>query len=435
MRDRPVVALVVAAIAAAVFVLARRHQPVSVAPPVDEASAPVASGNALARPPEAVAELGVLTEATESDLESFHDPKQVVALLDERECGEALPAVRAFASRSLVLDVMPSAFWPMPSFEDLPDVTRALTEEERSKLGRPLRLVSVRASGSAAPDQLPARTAYAAAIAIARATGGLVYDRVDDRIESAETFATHAIVAPLGASVFRLDRIEIRYMARADGNVRLITSGLLRFGAPDVDVASVEPHVAAPLADLVAGVARALVDGARTSPIDLDVDGAKLRVDLADVHPESGDPNTTMVRIVSEGETTPAAYARLAAKIPSDAGDESTPSDDELDASRIRTQLHLHSVLDRFAADRDAGARLYLQLPFAYVTDAGEAGEEWMWVDVERWDDSSIDGKLVDDPDNTMSLHRGDAVHRLRAEATAYELTTSDGGVDDGRSR
>jgi hypothetical protein len=434
MRDRPVVALVVAAIAAAVFVLARRHQPV-IPSPFDDGGAPLASGSAITRPPEAVAELGVLTEAAEGDLAPFRDPKQVASMLDERECGGALSAVRAFASRSLVLDVMPSTFWPMPSFEDLPDVTRTLTDGERAKLGRPLRLVSVRTSGPAAPDQLPARTAYAAAIAIARATGGLVYDRVDDRIESAETFATHAIVAPMGASVFRLDRIEIRYMARADGNVRLITSGLLRFGAPDVDVASVEPRFAAPLADLVAEVARSLVDGAHTSPIDVALDGAKLRVDLADVHPESGDPNTTMVRVVSEGETTPAAYARLAATIPIDAGDTTTPSDDELDASRIRTQSHLHSVLDRFAADRDAGARLYLQLPFDYVTDAGEAGEEWMWVDVERWDETSIDGKLVDDPDNTMPLHRGDAVHRLRAEATAYELTSSDGGVDDGRAR
>jgi Uncharacterized protein conserved in bacteria (DUF2314) len=433
MRDRPVVALVVAAIAAALVVLARRHAPIPVAPPADEAS--TASGNVIARPPEAVAELGVLTEAAESDLDPLRDPKQVASLLDERECGDALGAVRAFASRALVLDVMPSTFWPMPSFEDLADVTSTLTDDERAKLNRPLRLVSVRVSGPGAPDQLPARTAFAAAIAIARVSGGLVYDRVDDRIESAETFAMHAIVAPLGASAFRSDRIEIRYMARADGNVRLITSGLLRFGAPDVDVAAVEPHFAAPLADVVTGVARALVDGARTSPIDLDVDGAKLRVELADVHPESGDPNTTMVRIASEGETTPAAYARLAAKIPSDAGEAPTPSDDELDASRVRTQRQLGGVLERFTAYRDAGALLYVQLPFEYVSDAGEAGEEWMWVEVERWDDVSLDGKLVDAPDYVTSLHRGDLVHRPRKEATAYQLTTADGGVDDGRSR
>lgn len=433
MRDRPAVALVVAAIAAALFVLARRHAPPPAATPREQSR--VESGEAIARPPEAVAELGVLTEATESDLAPLRDAKQVASLLDARECGDALSAVRAFAARSLVLDVMPSTFWPMPSFEDLADVTSTLTDDERAKLGRPLRLVSIRASGPGAPDQLPARTAYAAAIAIARASGGLVYDRVDDRIESAETFAAHAITAPLGASAFRSDRIEVRYMARADGNVRLITSGLLRFGAPDVDVASVEPRFAAPLADLVEAVARALADGARTTPVDVSVDGARLRVDLSEVHPESGDPNTTMVRVVSEGETTPAAYARLAAKIPSDAGEVPTPTDDELDASRIRTQEKLASVLGRFAADRDAGALLYVQLPFAYETDAGEAGEEWMWVDVERWDETSLDGKLVDAPENPMPLHRGDRVHRPRSEATAYELTASDGGVDDGRAR
>jgi hypothetical protein len=431
-KDRPVVALAVAAIAAAIFMLMRRHAAVVV--PTD-AGAEVVSGTPIAGPPEAVAELGVLTEAAESDLAPLRDVKQVASLLDERSCGDALAAVRAFATKSLVLDVMPSTFWPMPSFEDLPDVTRSLTDDERAKLNRPLRLVSIRTSGAGAPDQLPARTAYAAAIAIARATGGLVYDRVDDRIESAETFATHAIVSRLGASVFRDDRIEIRYMARADGNVRLITSGLLRFGAPDVDVASVEPRFAAPLGDLVTAVAKALVDGARTSPLDLDIDGAHLRVDVAAVHPESGDPNGTMVRIVSEGETTPAAYARLSAKIPGDAGDAPTPTDDELDASRVRTQRRLAGVLAHFAAERDAGALLYVQVPFAYDTDAGEAGEEWMWVDVQRWDDAFLDGKLLDEPENPIPLHRGDLVHRPRVDATAYELTRSDGGVDDGRGR
>jgi len=92
-------------------------------------------------------------------------------------------------------------------------------------------------------------------------------------------------------------------------------------------------------------------------------------------------------------------------------------------------------VLDRFAAERDAGALLYVQLPFPYLTDAGEAGEEWMWVDLEGWDDTSLDGKLLDAPDNPMTLRRGDRVHRPRADATAYELTASDGGVDDGRPR
>ena len=64
MRDRPAVALVVAAIAAALFVLARRHSPPPAATPREPSR--VESGEAIARPPEAVAELGVLTEATEA---------------------------------------------------------------------------------------------------------------------------------------------------------------------------------------------------------------------------------------------------------------------------------------------------------------------------------------------------------------------------------
>src|ERR1019366_2198835 len=85
------------------------------------------------------------------------------------------------------------------------------------------------------PHQIAVRASCAAAAAIATKIDGVVYDQLLDRIETAQAFAARAVTAPLAASAFRKDGIEVLSEPRSEGIVRILTAGLARWGGPDVE--------------------------------------------------------------------------------------------------------------------------------------------------------------------------------------------------------
>jgi uncharacterized protein YegJ (DUF2314 family) len=283
--------------------------------------------------------------------------------------------------------------------------------------------------GAVFSKNVVARTAFAVASAIAEATGDLVYDQLCDRIERPGDFAARAIVSPLSSTAFRADRIDVRYAPRDDGTVRLLTAGMLRFGAPDVEASSIRVDSARRLADVLLASAAAIADGASSSPLSLsiaDVERARsgnaepalvespTHVKMENVHPESGDPNDVMARIVPEGGTTPDGYAALATAFFGEPTPE-TPNEEEMRAHAERARAKLPELLARLSTERDAGARLFVQLPFPI---AGDAGTEWMWVEVSRFDDRTVTGALADDPLGAVGLRRGSTVTRPRSEVS-----------------
>ena len=421
--------------------------------PVDQAPSPIK------RPPRASAEFGILTDRPMSELEALTDPKSAALLLKSNDCGDAATcdAVRTFllGEERVQIVIVAGKNWNRPAPSDMDRIAPTLTEKEReAALAAPF-VVRVQVTGVALPDQLPARGGFALAAAIAEKLHGFVHDQVTDRLERAQTFAARAITAPLGASAFRKDRIDYQYESNDAGGVRLITAGLTRFGAPDLEIDGAPHSVAAQLADVLGALAEALVNGVTTTPVSItpgdvararganagelaaDTPPVPVPIGLADVIPHSGDPNDFMARVVPPEGASPEGYEDLAGIF--FGGESEGPPGDDLRAAHEKTQRVLPDLLSRFKASRAEGAALYVEVPFALPgTDAGvdplvnEKSFDFLLLEVTQWDDRTITGTLVDDSAPVLGLKKGATVTRKRNELTDYEFKLADGGMEIG---
>jgi hypothetical protein len=393
----------------------------------------------LRRPPNATTELGVLTDRAESDLRALIERDTLVSHVTPDLCGDAAAcdAVRAALrdEHTTRLDVSATADWEPIRF-DVDAATRELSAPLRASIPKRARTVVVHVATAPSKNAVDVRAGFAAAAAVALQIDGLVYDQVLARIESARDFAKHAVTEHLGDSTFRKDRIELYFVPKAEGVLRVLTAGLLRWGAPDVDAIGVPTAASDRLTDVVLGVAAAVADGMRSGPVTLTREDlarargeaypegeglppiAPVTIDLATVHPETGDPNDFYARIEPSGGEGPVGYLELAERFFGPVL--GTSMDDDAAASqRDKAQRELPGAIARWEHQRAHGAKLLVQLPFAIP---GDAGSEWMWVDVERVDARNVTGKLADDPLGATGVSRGDEVTRPRTEVVDLDV-------------
>ncbi len=398
----------------------------------------------LRRPPSAVTELGILTDRPEAELAALLDRTTLGAQLTPGQCGDesACAAVRAALQdeHTTSLQVVASDSWNLASV-DVDATAPTLPARVRATVTKRARVVVVRVAAAPSPKAIALRAGFAAAAAIAGKTDGLVWDQLLGRIETARDFETRAVTAPLDAPTFRKDRIEVLYEPKGTGIVRVLTSGLSRWGGPDVEAAAVPVAAVDRLADVVLGVAEAIANGAATGPVTLSRDDlARVRgepypadptlppstpiaIALASVHPEGGDPNDFMARIEPPGGEGPLSYLDLSEAFfgPSLAA---SPGEASLRASREKAQRALPAALARWSASR--GGSLLVRLPFAIAgdcdagADAG-CGTESMWIDVTGYDARTVKGKLVDDPLGATQFQRGDEIVRARGDVEEIE--------------
>jgi len=69
---------------------------------------------------------------------------------------------------------------------------------------------------------------------------------------------------------------------------------------------------------------------------------------------------------------------------------------------------------------------IQLKLPFATADD----GTEWMWVEVLRWNDDTIEGLLSNEPFNVPDLHAGQRVTGSMDDVFDYIYRRGDGKVE-----
>jgi hypothetical protein len=282
------------------------------------------------------------------------------------------------------------------------------------------RVVLVHVATPATTRALALRTALAATAAIATKVDGVVWDQLLARFERPRDFASHAVTTPLDAPTFRRDRVELLYEPQDEGVVRILTAGLSRWGAPDVEAAGAPTAATESVAKIVADVAEAIANGAERSPIAL---GADHEVDVVSVHPHDGDPNDFMARIEPAAGDGPIGYLDLAERIYGP-GLAAVPDASALKAQRSATPAKLATALARLEAVRARGGELLVRLPFAIP---GDAGVESMWIAVTGYDSRTVTGKLVDDPLGATDVARGDAVTRPRTDVEDVELRGAGG--------
>jgi hypothetical protein len=411
----------------------------STASAVDPPDAPSHARLSVRRPPASVAELGVLTDRTEESLASVIDRASLAQHVTADLCGDpaSCDAVRGTLNdgSQTTVQVLDASTWSLDQ-ADVDGGARGLSAAERARVRKLSRVVIVHVTTPTGPGALALRAAIAATAVVAREVSGVVWDQLLARFESGRVFASHAVTDPLGSSAFRRDRVEVLYEPKGAGLVRVLTAGLSRWGAPDVEAAAVPEPVSARMAEVLLAVAEALADGVTTQPLmlsrsdlarargeayapDVDLPAAiPVEVGVATTHPENGDPNDFMAHVVPPAGGGPMGYLDLAERFfgPVLA---TSPGEEVLRTRRERAQAALEAALERWQARKESGARVMVLLPFPIP---GDAGVESMWLEVTKADGRTVTGRLIDDPLGATDMKRGDEVTRPRAQVEDLEL-------------
>jgi hypothetical protein len=418
---------------------------------------PAPARRRIARPPDAFAELGVLTDKPRAEIERWTAPSEVAKVLGPAHCGDACARVRevlADAKRT-TLEVVSSGDWVLPPEDTLAFATPSLTDAERATVHRRPWVVAVRVRGAATPDHEVARTGFAATAAIAQQLGALVYDEEVRRIETAAQFTARAITAPLGAPAFRVDHVALQLYTQDDGSARLLTLGMRRFGAPDLELRGASMHAARRLAALVNALAARVAAGESDLPFPVAPQalgrapgasadaGATARVDVIVPPHTAGDPDNEIASLVPEarGPDLRRSFDALAETLYG-------PLDRVVDEARDprlaeiarRARAKLPQVLARWKRDEKLGTQLLVKLPFPYEAPEGTAARdagpplEWMWIRVTSFDESSVAGQLANAPAYATGLAMGSSVRGKRADVADWLVKLPDGGVEGGES-
>ncbi len=404
------------------------------AAPSSTASAATGS-HPITRPPDATAEFGVLTDRSKEQLANIIAPNTLGALLEPRHCGpkSACDAVRALVADRERVDVSLAAAddWGVPDQASLEFVAKSLSPQDRATVHKRQRVVVVRAHGKATPEHLVARAGFALTAAIAERVKGLVYDETVRRIETADQFASHSITTPLGDSVFREDRVVIQLYEQENGTSRLLSLGMRRFGAPDLEIRGAQPGTSRSLGNAMNAVAARLTSGAGEAPLIV-APGKSATIDLVVPPHQEGDPDNTVVRIVPPGGANVKGYDDLAMSLFGTAEHLVEQTDDAaLVAAKDRAARAFPRIVSQWNKWPQPRPSLLVKLPFSI---AGDAGIEWMWVDVKSVDDATITGALANSPAYITDLKGGSTVRGRRKDVYDYLLKLPDGGTEGGET-
>ena len=393
----------------------------------------------ISRQVDAVVELGVLVDKS-AKVFTVDDAR---ALIVAKYCGDAATcdAVRAFLAEPTRVEIstVNVADWGLPPRSTLDTLAPGLSPRQRDDVYKRPTIIVVTTRGPAGKMCLPARAGFALTAAIAEKTRGLVYDDVVHRIETAEAFAGHAITSKLGEPVLRQEHFRIQAYQQDDGTARLLTLGLRRFGAPDLDVTGASITATKAFGILLNAVAARVVEGAEEVPLTIVLgSGKSATIDLQKPAPREGDPNNVLLQIVPAGGASTKGYDDLMAMLFA-SGDAGAPpltvehaNDPRLALASERAARSFPAALTKWRKNAGSGAKLLVRLPFAIPGTDG--GTEWMWVDVKSAEDTTIHGVLSNSPVYVHALSDGSTVSGKRSDIADWLMQSADGGTEGGET-
>lgn len=410
----------------------------------------------LERPPNASAELAVLTDKPADVVRAVATVSEIGKRLDVRHCGGACEAVKSFMTDedAFEIDILKTEDLLLPPRDTLDTVAPGLTPRERDGVEARGTAVMIRTQGAITPEQMPARAVFAAAAVLAEALDGFVYDEVARRIETAHDVVEHTVVAKLGEPAFARKHIVIQLYRQEDGTARLLTLGMARFGSPDLSIRGANMSSGPLLAEVINAAASQLAHGKNEATITVTLDeiarvvGKKPSelnptptsarpVVLDIVTPEriEGDPVNTMAELVPKDGATREAWDAVIVSLFGVAPSVSASVDDEeLAAIAKKAQRDLPAAIKRFEAGE---GELFIKGPFPIPPDArvdGGAASEMLWLAAASCDAQRCTGVLSNEPTYATNIALGKTTSVKRAEAVDWMIQKHDGGIAGGES-
>jgi uncharacterized protein YegJ (DUF2314 family) len=286
--------------------------------------------------------------------------------------------------------------------------------------------------------------------ALARATGGLIWDETTREVFSPDAWQERRIDSWTEEfpDVSKFTVIHA-YKHDDDEFVRCITLGMAKFGLPDVVIDNSSWSRNRMMGHTINLFAQAIAEGAvlrKAGEFDLNfksIKNAAVREpQLASLKPnatavallslregtrEEGDPPNRLIEITFDRGTGPDTLAKQEQVLSAALGWEDAVTqvkhDDALKAASRQARTKLPAL--RAASNKGLAPGEFIQVKAPFDTPAG--GREWMWVEVTSWNGDKIKGLLQNEPVSIPSLHGGQIVEVSEATVFDYLHKHADG--------
>ncbi len=286
-------------------------------------------------------------------------------------------------------------------------------------------------------------TAHAAFAQAARASGGWVEDLDTQVVYDAGQWGA---MVPRGdlATWYVIDETEL---ADGSGRLRLVTRGLRRFGDFELVADEVPRAKADDVAWALAAVAETVHPLAELSeelPIATATAQGTARFSVV-TQPRLDEPEGPLLRVTFAGEITAGVVAANEALPASPSGEDvgadgpalaipasetkATPS--TLEEAREAVRVVMVGLEAAWQAGLPPGDILAVSAPFA----ARAGKKEYLWIEITRWQEGSIFGRLATEPYDVPGLHKGDSINVVAAQVYDYVLRRADGTKEGNLTR
>jgi uncharacterized protein YegJ (DUF2314 family) len=334
-----------------------------------------------------------------------------------------------------------------PSAESLRFMAKGLSDAEQRAVLDAKGVVTLSFAGSAKDAVATYRLAIDLAASLAAEMHGVLWDDETRQVFSGASWRARLV----GWDEPELPNLAAHIVIHTyrDGELyRLVTLGMAKFALPDVSVNQVAAHDSRSMGTLVDLLCqslfeRSVLDRAGTRELDIGAirnvaaralygsdikDGGTrtLTVDLAISVPQRGDANNPLLEIVFRGPAG-ALQERQSAALTTLFGAKDdiahVKHDDALLAASARARRAAIKLKPLFAKGAPQLEHLLVKGPFKTPT----GGNEWMWLEVVRWEGTTIHGILDSDPYEVPNLKAGARVEMEEDVIFDYIYVKADG--------
>ncbi len=363
----------------------------------------------------------------------------------------ARPVMTAYLEKDAAQNYAP------PDLKSLQYFGRGLSREQAQALQKPGQALIMTFGHTGGHVWGALRAATEIAEAIARETGGLIWDE-----ETREMFTPDAWrerrIATWAGTIPDVTRHTTIHAYNNGEYVRAITLGMAKFGLPDVVVKEFAWSVNRDMGHLVNALCQSLAEGGQVAqaggyPLDFRAirnrtmretylgslkpnTKAVARLTLMQGTAEQGDPRNRLIEIGFDRYPGADVHARQDAMLSALFGREDAIKrirhDGALEAASKRARARLPALRKAFARGLPPGEYLQVKAPFP----TPKKSSEWMWVEVIAWKGDEIRGLLRNEPFDIPDLHAGQVVAVREQDVFDYIRHYADGreeGNETGR--
>lgn len=231
-----------------------------------------------------------------------------------------------------------------------------------------------------------------------------------------------------------------------DGQMRVVTVGMAKFGLPDVVVNHIPPSAARNVGCLVNAFCQAIAERPTIERLgEFDLDHQRMRSDGVGTAPltvqvgthEEGDSENRLLEITFDRGPGRDVHARRHAILAAAFDEEAKPRliqaahTAAMEAASQQVRAKLPSLRALFNEGLPPGEYVHVKAPF----DCPDDSREWMWVEVMTWDGDEITGLLANQPVSIPTLQAGQTVVVAQSAVVDYLHQLTDGTTNRGRAR